>query len=603
MGLKYRDPITGEYVRYNFPLIKGEKGEKGEPGNGIHVGEEAPTDSNVALWFDPSTPVQVEQDTVNQLNSKMELLESKLNTTNSKMDFLENSITNINVDELIKEHGVTEGLQLALDTLCEVGKGQLLLNGIYEIERPLVLNRENKDLSTSIKIFGNATIRKANSFDGISLLRLERGFHDEDCIVFENINFDGVNRTINGIDTYKPHIPVDEYGTVMDDSHGSKYVCFNNCTFVNCYTGARLTSLSYNFNGCLFHSNNYGVKLGARANANTFTGCSIRTNIVGVELRQLDATIGTCSNSFYTCTIESNRNVGIASFNDQDTKIIGCYLENNGYAIDSRFPSFGNYRCHIYFGSFGGAGGHYIDGFFSTSDNDYALGGAYFLGVVQSKVKCLFDVIGDGTYLNTPLANVKISGKSTYKSSFKLGDGKQYVCLGNTTNIISMTDNYNTDSVTVDVTSSLTKNVTNISNLTKFKLCTIKLNQLYIGKLEFTAGITGKTAGGAPSSQGIIIQDLAVSNKYATHYIKGAGNPLLVTGVDGKRDTEKSNSIFGSSSGITIERVDSGTFDLYVTNLVNNALAGWGTYTRIELDIICHLRGTARGIANHMILS
>ena len=32
MGLKYRDPITGEYMKYNFPLIKGEKGEQGPQG-------------------------------------------------------------------------------------------------------------------------------------------------------------------------------------------------------------------------------------------------------------------------------------------------------------------------------------------------------------------------------------------------------------------------------------------------------------------------------------------------------------------------------------------------------------------------------------------
>lgn len=56
MGLKYRDPITGEYVRYNFPLIKG---EKGEPGTGIHVGEEAPTDSSINLWFKPSGQVRM----------------------------------------------------------------------------------------------------------------------------------------------------------------------------------------------------------------------------------------------------------------------------------------------------------------------------------------------------------------------------------------------------------------------------------------------------------------------------------------------------------------------------------------------------------------
>ena len=32
MGLKYRDPETGEYIKYNIPILKGEKGEKGEQG-------------------------------------------------------------------------------------------------------------------------------------------------------------------------------------------------------------------------------------------------------------------------------------------------------------------------------------------------------------------------------------------------------------------------------------------------------------------------------------------------------------------------------------------------------------------------------------------
>lgn len=64
MGLKYRDPKTGDYVHYNFPLIKGEKGEPGEPGSGIHVGEEAPTDPSVALWFKPSEGLNVTQDMI-----------------------------------------------------------------------------------------------------------------------------------------------------------------------------------------------------------------------------------------------------------------------------------------------------------------------------------------------------------------------------------------------------------------------------------------------------------------------------------------------------------------------------------------------------------
>ena len=32
MGLKYRDPETGEYIKYNIPILKGEKGELGPQG-------------------------------------------------------------------------------------------------------------------------------------------------------------------------------------------------------------------------------------------------------------------------------------------------------------------------------------------------------------------------------------------------------------------------------------------------------------------------------------------------------------------------------------------------------------------------------------------
>lgn len=32
MGLKYRDPKTGEYIRYNIPVLKGEQGPQGLQG-------------------------------------------------------------------------------------------------------------------------------------------------------------------------------------------------------------------------------------------------------------------------------------------------------------------------------------------------------------------------------------------------------------------------------------------------------------------------------------------------------------------------------------------------------------------------------------------
>ena len=32
MGLKYRDPETGEYIKYNIPILKGEKGDQGPQG-------------------------------------------------------------------------------------------------------------------------------------------------------------------------------------------------------------------------------------------------------------------------------------------------------------------------------------------------------------------------------------------------------------------------------------------------------------------------------------------------------------------------------------------------------------------------------------------
>ena len=199
MGLKYKDPVTGEYKRYNFPIIKGEKGDKGDSGSGIHVGVEAPTDPMIGLWFDPSTPVQVEQDMVNQLNSKMELLESE---TNKKLDALSNKTYHYSVaDFKTNENTWEQAIQTCFDTVKDefghVGSEEQPQNGLgatiffpkgtYSFNE-VVLSAYGVTLTGEGVIDG--TIKVSNSqiywldvkFEGLSFIHKTK----KNSIVFEN---------------------------------------------------------------------------------------------------------------------------------------------------------------------------------------------------------------------------------------------------------------------------------------------------------------------------------------------------------------------------------------------------------------------------------
>ena len=507
-------------------------------------------------------------------------------------------VNNYDVNKYIKSHGVTTGLQMIIDDVCEKGQGLVLLNGIYEIDRPLTVERTNNNLATSIKFYGNATIRKSGNFVGDRLVTFKIGYHDEDCITFDGITFDGVDRTVNGIDNYNESLAYNENPSSRNDGNQSKYVNFNQCTFINCYTGARLGSLSYVFTGCLFHSNIYGIKLNCSANANTFTGCSIRRNVIGVELRQLDSTVGTISNAFYTCTIESNRNLGVASYNDRDTKIIGCYFENNGWKIDSNYANFEQVRCHIYYGSNGGAGKHYINSFFNTAD--YHIGGKQFVnGVIDSGVNVKFDII-QNSFIRSSLSKIKVTDAQNYESKFILGDNKEYFSPKLSSDIICITDNYNSDKTAINRINKETKTITDISDLSKVKLLTIKFNSISQAKMDLMIILNGRNSGGNISSQGFIIASLLISGHSSKCYVSKAGNVLFYGGVWGQSDDIKSNSIFNTTSELLIERISNHEFDVYVTNLKNISLINWGQYNRIEVNNVAETKGLFEKIDNHV---
>jgi hypothetical protein len=535
----------------------------------------------------------------NKTNYKIDENYQKLNTQLSQTASVVGGVNNYDVNKYIKSHGVTTGLQMIIDDVCEKGQGLVLLNGIYEIDRPLTVERTNNNLATSIKFYGNATIRKSGNFVGDRLVTFKIGYHDEDCITFDGITFDGVDRTVNGIDNYNESLAYNENPSSINDGNQSKYVNFNQCTFINCYTGARLGSLSYVFTGCLFHSNIYAIKLNCSANANTFTGCSIRRNVIGVELRQLDSTVGTIANAFYTCTIESNQNLGVASYNDRDTKIIGCYFENNGWKIDSNYANFEQVKCHIYYGSTGGAGRHYIDSFFNTAK--YDIGGKQFVnGVIDSNVKVKFDII-QNSFIRSTLSSVEVTNTQNHESKFILGDNKEYFSPKLSSDIICITDNYNSDKTAISRINKETKTITDISDLSKVKLLTIKFNSIKQAKTDLMITLNGLNSGGNISSQGFIIAQLLISGHHlSTVYISKTGDVLFYGGVDGQSDTVKSNSIFNTSSELLIERISNNEFDVYVTNLKNTHLINWGQYDRIEVNNVAETKGLFKKIDNHV---
>lgn len=251
----------------------------------------------------------------------------------------------------------TEALQAAIDYMLEKNEGRLILSGTYLISEPLVINRTNTNNFAMIRIEGQATIKKAANFIGNCLLRILIGYHDEDNISIENITFDGVDKTINGVDNMREGLDYREDGETTADYNQSKMIRFTNCIFVRCYRGMRLSSLSYAFYSCLYQNNEIGFFGNLAFNNNSFYNCQFRRNEIGCHIQSPNSTLGSVNNSFVGCNFESNKICGFINKRTNNTALVGCYFENNAFSYETAENSMKPaLKCHIYIegGSYGG---------------------------------------------------------------------------------------------------------------------------------------------------------------------------------------------------------------------------------------------------------
>lgn len=552
----------------------------------VNEGLEIEVVKKLMIWLEDGTLENIINVNIfNTLNEKINGLSSRLEHIAKYAD-----IPMYNLGHITNDIGVTKGIQTVLDEISNTGVGRILLDRVYEIEKPLVIDRQNQNTNTSIEFYGGGCIKKSANFQGNQLILLKTGFHDEDNIIFNNISFDGVDRTVNGVDTFE-NLNYNKECSDKSQHNESKFVKFYNCSFNNCYHGARLSSLSWVFSGCLFEHNNYGVYLDCSANANTFLGCSIRRNIIGVKIKQFDATIGTISNGFYNCTIESNQNLGVISVQSQQTRIIGCYFENNGTSIDNNFEKQrDNKSCHILLNDSGGAGGHTIDSFFNVSD--FNIDGLILNSTIIKGGKINLQLATDSNFINQSLNDITFIGFGEYTSSFIL-NGEKYKSTKDTKIIYKENEvpgNYiykKHKDYTLIKTSNLSSNTC--------KLCDITINEISNGFIDFNAILLGRTASGNNISSGIITGKIGLmkatnnTNNY-TACVSG----LKFINCDGAPSGGSGNTqkLFGDGVNITVNN-NLNVVTLTLNDIDLSSMINWGSITKIDINIVANFTGIA----------
>ena len=488
-------------------------------------------------------------------------------------------IPTYNLGHITDDMGVTRGIQSVLDEISNTGIGRILLDRVYEIDEPLVIDRQNQNTNTSIEFYGGGCVKKSANFKGDQLVLLKIGFHDEDNIIFNNISFDGVDRTVNGIDTFE-NLNYNEECSDKSQRNESKFVKFYHCSFNNCYHGVRLSSLSWVFSGCLFEYNNYGVYLDCSANANTFLGCSIRRNIIGVKIKQFDATIGTVSNGFYNCTIESNQNLGIISKCSRNTKITGNYFEDNGHNIDANFEHSNNRKVHILMQDSGGAGQHTFDNFYNASDFDIV--GILSHSIIINPCKVELQLATNTTFINNLISNIKFIGFGAYTSDFYLNN-ERYLSTADTKVLYKPNEVIASDISTVDKKYYLNQTSNISSNSIDF--CTLKINPIGIGMIiNINAILEGRTSAGNPVSCGAIKGSVIISKSTnnTEQYVAHVDDLKLINcngALSGSGST--TNKLFSTSANITTTS-NSNTITLKINGIDTSSMINWGPPVKVN---------------------
>ena len=470
------------------------------------------------------------------------------------------------------------------------------MDQVYEIDKPLVLERTNSNIVTSIEIYGGGCIKKSSAFVGDRLLLIKIGYHDEDNILFNNISFDGVDQKVNGVDTFNMDLPYDSECTNKAQHNESKFVKFYNCSFVNCYHGVRLSALSWVFSGCLFHSNIYGVYLDCSANGITFLGCSIRRNVIGAKFKQFDATIGTIANGLYNCTVESNGNVGFISKRSRNTTLVGNYFENNGTNKNTsyEYPNGANVAdksVHIWLADAGGAGQSFFKNFFN--DADFFMYGEFVSSVVIGPCLIGMRFANNATFMNMSINEITFFGMYNYTSSFYV-NAVQYKT---TEDLVIYRADTRVGGVGKYPAVGLLKTVDIDSSMDILNIEIPKTNTLMRGGsmiCDVNISLIGLTESGNSHSAGAITGKIIFTkgSDGTNKYVANSNLKLWYTGgaPAGNTTGGTMNWLFDNNSSVNI-RVDA-VGGGYVTvihlgGVVNNSLINWGSCARIDVAATC----------------
>ena len=576
-----------------FTLLLGK--EVAEAIKKMHESGELAEIINQEIFSDLNNKIdEIKTSILNTLNVEIARVDKEIEKVNEQLDNIEKyaDMPTYNLNHITKEMGVTDGIQYVFNLVNETGIGRILLDKVYEIDKPLVLERTNTNTNTSIEIYGGGCIKKSSNFTGDRLLLLKIGYHDEDNIVFNNISFDGVDHTVNGVDTFDFSLPYNLECSDKSQHNESKFVKFNDCSFNNCYCGARLSSLSWVFNGCLFEFNRYGLYLDCSANVNAFFGCSIRQNIVGVKIKQFDSTIGTIANSFYNCTIESNKNLGVLSIQSQHTKLIGCYFENNGTNIDNNFEKHNdNKSCHILLNDAGGAGCHTIDCFFSPVD--YNISGVFLNSLIKNGGKINIQLATDTNFISQYLNAITFTGFGSYTSSFSI-NGEKYKSTSDTKKLYKEKESPGSFIYKKDKEYTLFTLDNQISTNT-CKLCDITINEISNGFIDFNAILIGRNAGGSNISTGLITGKIGlIKATNGTNNYTACVSGLKFINCDGAPSGSggKTAKIFTESANISVSN-NLNTVTLTLNGIDTSSMINWGSITKIDIGITATYCGIA----------
>ena len=486
-----------------------------------------------------------------------------------------------NAQVITQEMGVNAGLQYIIDTATTQGYGRILLKGTYELTAPLIINRLNENTNLSIIFYGNGVIKKGANFKGDRLIQIKIGFHDEDNIIFDNISFDGVDKTVNGIDNYDMSLPYNSEPTNINQYKGSKFIKFLNCSFNNLYMALKLSSLSYAFIGCLFEFNTYGAYLNCSANNNIFTSCSFRRNSVGTSIKTFSESLGTMDNVFYGCIFESNLNLGIYN-NGISSSFDNCYFENNGYSIEAALPHHPNNKlCDIYNQDNPYSGGTKIIAYFNKATNNYtSIYGDFAHSYIYSPDCTIELTLANNTYIYTnTIANVKYLGNSTYNSSLSI-NGKFYVSNWNRTTLVEKIQVLGTSqTLQENLSFSTTNNITGSSS----KIVTLTLmdnfNPFSIDLYTHII-LTGKSSGGYSLSSAILSGNLLI-NKSKNIVVKTANLKLLENSGATLQNNATGPNLLGAGAAITAT-VDGNTITLNITGLNIEGVTDYGAITTLN---------------------